>query len=65
MLDIHHIVNSAHDRRASDIHIVCGLPIRIRVDGQLENLDEYVLTHDDCDAIGYALAGDDFETVKD
>lgn len=47
---IHQIISLAKARRASDIHIVCGQPIRIRVDGTLLNLDENVLTSADCEA---------------
>ena len=31
-------IAQAKERRASDVHIVANLPVRCRVDGQLENL---------------------------
>ena len=43
------IISQAQHLRASDIHIVCGIPIRVRVDGKLHNLDENVMTAQDCE----------------
>ena len=50
------IISLAQRQRASDIHIVAGIPIRIRVDGKLHNLDENVMTHDDCEAYARELS---------
>lgn len=50
------IISLAQRQRASDIHIVAGIPIRIRVDGRLRNLDENVMTHDDCEAYARELS---------
>lgn len=44
------LIRIAHERRASDIHIVCGIPVRLRVDGRLENLDDHILTAAECEA---------------
>lgn len=43
------LVDKARQLRSSDIHIVCGIPIRLRIDGSLQNLDDNVMTHDDCE----------------
>ena len=43
------IITKAQRLRASDIHIVCGIPIRDRVDGRLNNLDTNVMTAQDCE----------------
>ncbi len=43
------IITKAQRLRASDIHIVCGIPIRVRVDGRLNNLDTNVMTAQDCE----------------
>ena len=43
------LVSSARAQRASDIHIVCGIPIRIRVDGRLHAFDNNVMTDNDCE----------------
>lgn len=39
-MNIEKLILTAKERRASDIHIVCGLPIRIRVDGELVDFEE-------------------------
>ena len=46
-LNLHEIIAMAKERRASDIHIVCGVPIRIRVDGELVDLNDDVLNEGD------------------
>lgn len=43
------IITKAQRLRASDIHIVCGIPIRVRVDGRLNNLDTNIMTAQDCE----------------
>ena len=43
------IITKAQRLRASDIHIVCGIPIRVRVDGKLHDLDTNVMTAQDCE----------------
>lgn len=45
------LIRIAHERNASDIHVVCGIPIRLRVDGQLQDLDDHILTDADCDSV--------------
>lgn len=49
LYDLSEIVTKAQRLRASDIHIVCGIPIRIRVDGKLHDLDTNVMTAQDCE----------------
>lgn len=55
MIDINQVVAAVAMNRGSDIHIVYGLPIRYRVDGTLKDLDDHVLTHEDCEQIGQDL----------
>ena len=43
------LVASARAQRASDIHIVCGIPIRIRIDGRLYTYDDNIMTEQDCE----------------
>lgn len=54
-MNITEIIKEAQIRRASDIHVVYGIPVRIRVDGILENYDNHVLTQEDCDDIARQL----------
>lgn len=55
-LTMSEIIVKAQRLRASDIHIVCGIPIRIRVDGKLRNLDTNVMTAEDCEAYAQELS---------
>lgn len=50
LLSINEVITKAQKLRASDIHIVCGIPIRLRVDGKLHNLDGNIMTAADCEA---------------
>ncbi len=43
------IIAQSLKRRASDIHIVCGIPIRIRVDGKLQDYSDQVMSPIDCE----------------
>lgn len=43
------LVKTAQSQRASDIHIVFGIPIRIRIDGRLYDFDSNVMTDEDCE----------------
>ena len=64
MKKIEEIILIGAENRASDIHIACGVPVKFRIDGHLQCLDEEVLDHDDCEAIGMKLAGDQFNQVE-
>ena len=57
-MHIEELVAAAAGRRASDIHLICGLPPKIRVDGKLTNLCTEILTDADCEALARELAGD-------
>ena len=54
-MDIVKIIREAQRMRVSDIHIVFGLPIRIRKSGRLIDFDDHVLTDEDCDSIARQL----------
>ena len=56
ILTLDEIISKAQRLRASDIHIVCGIPIRIRVDGKLHNLDSNVMTAEDCESYARDLS---------
>lgn len=59
-----HLVASAAQLGASDIHIVCGLPVRFRVHGTLESFGDNILTHNDCESYAKWLAGEDFDRIR-
>ena len=43
-------ITQAVAMKASDVHIVNGIPVRFRVDGLIVNMDDHVLTAADCEA---------------
>lgn len=57
------LIAQAAQAGASDIHIVCGLPPKLRVAGQLVSLGETPLTAEDCNAMAAELAGDRLEVL--
>ena len=63
-MDWNDIVLEARHRRASDIHMVCGQPLRFRVDGSLTNFDDHVLTPADCESMGRELCGEQFSEIE-
>lgn len=60
MFDINELIAHAVRVRASDVHFVCGVPVKCRVDGRIESLTREVLTEDDCEAYARALAGEKY-----
>ena len=58
-------IAQAKERRASDVHIVANLPVRCRVDGQLEDLTAYPLSFEDCENLGRELAGKRYAEIED
>ncbi len=61
MMTVDELVAMARRDNASDIHLVCGIPPKYRVDGQLENMSEEVLDMDDCFELAKWLAKDGWE----
>ena len=57
------LVERAAQMKASDIHLISGLHPKCRVDGELIDLDEGVLTHEDCEDIACQIAGDDYRQI--
>ena len=67
MISADKIVDLAHEAGASDVHFVCGLPVKFRIHGQLVNggvCDDAPLTHDDCESLARELAGADYEDIS-
>lgn len=65
MLSPDQLIEKARSLRASDIHIVCGLPVKCRVDGNVTALTDETLTAADCEMLARQLAGDAYESVSD
>jgi len=62
---LNELIKTAKEKNASDVHLVCGLPPRYRVDGVLTDMCSETLTPDECEYYARALAGDDYESIKD
>lgn len=60
MLTITQLVDKAHSEKASDIHLVCSLPPRFRVDGQLRDGTAERLTDADCERYARDLCGSSY-----
>lgn len=63
-LMIEQVIAKASEMRASDIHIVCGIPVRFRVDGELTDMDNHVVTADECLAYARCFGEDAVQTTK-
>ncbi len=59
MTSIEELVRRAKEEGASDIHIICGLPPKYRKDGELEDMEDTVVTEDDCLDIARQLSKTD------
>lgn len=59
MLTIEELVAKAKADGGSDIHLVCGLPPKYRVNGQLENMVNEPLTPEDCLEYARFLSGNE------
>ncbi len=62
---ITNVINKAVAMRASDVHIVCGIPVRFRVDGIITNMDDRVLTAADCERYVASISADALKEVKE
>ena len=65
MLHINDFILQAQQKGASDLHIVCGLPIKCRLDGKMQTLSDTVPTQQDCEVLAQELAGAQFETIRE
>ncbi len=57
MISVEELVAKAREDHASDIHIICSLPPKYRVDGQLLDMYDAPLTREDCMQIAKDLSG--------
>ena len=61
---VEQLIETAKNKRGSDIHIACGVPPKYRVDGQLQNLTDEILTKEDCEAYARELAKERYEEIE-
>ena len=65
MRTVEELVAQAKSTGASDVHLICGLPPKCRLDGQLENMAEEVLSQEDCVAVAKELAGSRYGELEE
>lgn len=66
-MNVEQLIDLAHAANASDVHLVCGLPVKFRVGGRLMDAGiqgDTPLTHEDCEQLARQLAGDDYDRIK-
>lgn len=63
-MTVEELVAKAKQDGASDIHLICGLPPKYRLDGQMENMSDEILTKEDGIAIAKSLAGGEYATLE-
>ena len=62
---IENIISRASEAKASDIHIVSGIPVRFRVDGELQNMDDHVMTPEETEICAREMGEEAYQTTKE
>ena len=65
MISVDELVARAKQDGASDIHLICGLPPKYRLDGELQDMDPTPLTAQDCEEVARSLAGDAYREMEE
>lgn len=65
MLRINDLIEYARSRKASDLHVACGLPVKCRIDGEIQTLTENVITPSDCENFAMEIAGTAYEQIRE
>jgi len=58
-LTIHQLLSEAVNRNASDLHLAVGYPPILRIDGELINLNENLLSSEDTENLIYSILNDE------
>ena len=64
MYGIEELIALAAEKRASDVHLIAGLPPKCRIDGRIETLTDGGLTREDCEEYGRQLAGNVADQIE-
>lgn len=62
-MELEELIARAAGHGASDIHLVCNLPPRYRLDGSLEEMDPVPLTPEDCERLAREMAGAQYRQI--
>lgn len=63
-MNIKEYIEKAKGDRASDLHLVCALPPKYRVDGEIRDLEPVPLTAQQCEELARELAGENFGQLE-
>ena len=63
-MNIKEYIEKAKGDRASDLHLVCALPPKYRVDGEIRDLVPTPLTAQQCGEMARELAGENFQQLE-
>lgn len=61
--DLNMLIGAARAAKASDVHLVRGLPARFRIDGELQSYGA-VLSAEDCEFYAKAMAGSQYKVIE-
>ena len=64
-MTVEELIAQAKRDRASDVHLVCGLTPRYRVDGEIREMCPEVLTVEKCEEFARELIGEGFEEARE
>lgn len=64
MHTIEELIIKGHEAGASDVHIAANLPVKFRIDGQLVNLFDEVVTATECENYARELAGEHYDDIR-
>ena len=64
MISVDELVARAKQDGASDIHLICGLPPKYRLDGELRDMEPTPLTAQDCEDVARFLAGSAYREME-
>ena len=57
MFTVEQLLSIAKEKKASDVHVTVGLPPRVRINGELVDLDYPKLSPDDCEKLILWMTG--------
>ena len=63
-MTIEQLILKAKEDNASDIHLICGIVPKYRVDGELKDMSSTPLTAEQCEEYAKELAGDKYEEIR-
>lgn len=63
-LTMNKIVEQAAEKRASDLHVILGQPIKCRIDGKIVNFTDEIITSEQIEAFARELIGEKYDQIS-